>query len=160
MSKTYTTPLVEKLLQNMLSIQNMLEGGTSSEEPDNHFIRKPVMRNEQRELPLGMTPNDPRGWPFREPQHAKEPFDGKAKAMLTQELHCSIIDLKTALTRKDKYGNYLVDDDDIDLLTKYHIYQTHTLADLALERNVTSRGSMQRRVLRAVRRLVDVMERE
>lgn len=157
--KTYSTDLVERLLRNLLDIREMLSGGSGAKVPDNYAIRTPKKRtDDQRELPLGMSPNDPRGWPFREPQHAKEPFDGKAKAKLTQELHCSVIDLEMALERKDQRGNYLVDEDDMDLLLKYHILQTHTLDDLLHERQAVSRGSMQRRILRAVRRLAGIME--
>lgn len=83
-------------------------------------------------------------------RHARTITDGKAKARLIEELHVSTIDIANGLQR--------LHEDDVDIIIKYHVYKTHTLDDLIRERGTVSRGSMQRRVFRAVQRLTRVME--
>ena len=141
----YTVALVERLLRNYLDIRYTLEG-RGQQLPDTYAtFPKRVTRTEQ---PLGMTAHGT-PWPFMEPLHAKAPTDGKRKARLLEELHCSIIDIETALPH--------MSDDDLELIYQYHVLQTHTLDELAKERRLTSRGSMHQRVYRAVERLTRVL---
>lgn len=144
----YTTGLVERLLRNFLDIRYALEGN-AQQLHDTTLVRNPQNAS-TRERPLGMAHNDPRGWPFREARHAREPMNGKAKARAKEELHCAVIDIEAAFP--------LLSQDDQELLLKYHILQTHTLDELVVERGLTSRGAMQRRILRAVDRLRREME--
>ena len=145
---TYTVGLVERILRNLLDIRYTLEGNVQQLH-DTTVVRNPEKAS-TRERPLGMSENDPRSWPFREARHAREPMNGKAKARAKEELHCAVLDVEAALP--------LLSEDDQELLFKYHIFQTHTLDELVVERGLTSRGAMQRRILRAVERLRREME--
>ena len=146
---TYTVGLVERILRNFLDIRYTLEGNVQQLH-DTAIVRNPVHAS-TRERPLGMSVNDPRGWPFREARHAREPMNGKAKARAKEELHCAVLDVEEAFPFLAK--------DDQELILKYHILQTHTLDELLIERGLSSRGAMQRRILRAVERLRREMER-
>lgn len=103
-----------------------------------------------KELPLGLTTNDPRPWPFHEIHHAKPPRDGKARAKSIQEIHVSMIDIEVALRA--------LTDDDLELIYKYFLLQSHTLEELCAERKNYSRGSMLLRCRRAVGRLVVALD--
>ena len=141
----YTVGLVEKMLRSYLDIKYTLEG-KGQQLPDTYAT---FPKNSNKiEQPLGMTRTGS-PWPFMEPRHAKVPTDGKQKARFLEELHCATIDIEEAFKE--------VTDDDLELLYKYHVFQTHTLDELAYERNVKSRGSMRQRVLRAVERLTRVL---
>lgn len=143
---TYTATMVERLLRNYLDLRATI-GGRGQQLTDVYVATK--ARASPRERPLGHQVGQT--WPFMEPRHARPPLDGKARARQFEELHCAIIDLEAALARTH--------DDDLELLYKYFILQTHTLDALVAERQVTSRGSMRQRVWRAVERLAREMER-
>lgn len=102
------------------------------------------------ERPLGMRASDTRPWPFREPQHARLPFDGKAKALKMQDIHAMMMDFEEGVKH--------MADDDLTLIYSYHVCQTRTLDELCREFNITSRGAMSARIHRAVRRLSKIME--
>lgn len=143
----YTARAVERILRYYLDIRGVLEGNCQRL-PDTYSLRtKP--RRDRSTQPFGQTATgDP--WPFMEPQHARSPMDGKAKARLMEELHVSILDLEAAFPR--------LSEDDQFLLMEYHIKQNKTLDELCAIRGVDSRGSMQQRVARAVQRLAREME--
>ncbi len=147
MSATYTVGIVERLLRNYLDIRSYLEG-KGQLLPDTYTV-KPAPRTNKERMPLGQTALS-QPWPFMEAPRARAPMDGKARARTIQDLHVSCLDIEEALKK--------LHDDDVELLLKYHILQTHTLDQLVVERQVTSRGSMQRRVRRAVERLVRELE--
>jgi hypothetical protein len=139
----YTTRTVERLLRNYLAIRFTLEG-RGQQLSDTYVVKAPVQKRTPK--PLGMQNT----WPFLDPKHAHEPTDGKAKSRLIEELHVSVLDLER--------GFQHLADDDLELIYKYHVFQTHTLDDLVAERQVTSRGSMSQRIYRAVQRLTRVLE--
>jgi len=85
-------------------------------------------------------------------RHARMTTDGKAKARLMEELHVATIDILDGLHR--------VSHDDAYLLINYYILGNSTLDDFVRERKMHSRGSMQRRIARAVQRLTRVLEDE
>jgi len=70
---------------------------------------------------------------------------------MMEDLHVSCIDIEEGLPQLTK--------EDQKLIIDYHILHRKTLDELCAERSHTSRGSMQRRIQRAVTRLVDVMEK-
>lgn len=143
---TYTPTNVERLLRSYLDIRETLE--TRGQILPDLYITKPQARSLDR-LPFGQTPNG-KAWPFMEPQRAKSPVDGKRQARQMEELHVCCLDIEEALKK--------VTDDDLELIYKHLILQTHTLDDLVAERKLTSRGSMRQRVHRAVERLTRVLE--
>lgn len=126
----YTTTLVGRLLRNYHTIIATLN--TRSQQLPTHYIEK---RDFNRD-------------PFAT-AHARTPVDGKARARQIEELHVSILDLEGAFPR--------LSTDDQELLVKYYIHG-ETLDELCKERHVTSRGSMQRRIQRALQRYVYVLE--
>jgi hypothetical protein len=146
--RSYSPEQVVRLLNNYLDFRFTLVGEgaagspTTYTAPDEHYVR-PMDR------PFGMTATDRREWPFMGMPHAKPPRDGKAKAKQIQEIHISIIDLDAALER--------LDDDELELIYKYHLFQTRTLEELCIERN-TNRWALTRQIERAVRRLARLME--
>ena len=83
--------------------------------------------------------------------NAKAPQNGKGRARMMEDLHVSCIDIEQGLPQLTQ--------EDQRLIIDYHILHRKTLDELCVERKYTSRGSMQRRIQRAVARLVDVMER-
>jgi hypothetical protein len=142
----YTTSNVERLLRSYLDIKQTLE--TRGQILPDLYTMKPKPRSSVG-LPFGQTPSG-KAWPFMEPQRAKAPTDGKRQARQMEELHVCCLDIEEALPK--------VTDDDLELLYKFYIFQTHTLDDLVAERKVTSRGSMRQRCHRAVERLTRVLE--
>lgn len=145
---TYTARSVERLLRNYLDIICTLEGNCQ-QVPDTYTIHKKPPRNMARQ-PLGQTTTgDP--WPFMETKHARVPTDGKTKARFLEELHCAAIDIETHF--------HALSSDDKNLILKYHILQSHRLDELMQEYGLSSRGSMQQRISRAVQRLVNLMEK-
>lgn len=127
----YTTARLEKLLANYLDIRATLNG-----------------RSQQLHDVNAVEANDHR--PLATRSHAKAPQNGKGRARMMEELHVSCIDIEQGLPQ-------LVQEDR-RLIIDYHILHKKTLDELCVERGHTSRGSMQRRIQRAVARLVDVME--
>lgn len=145
----YSIPSVIRLLRSYIDFRHYLLG-QAVRNADTYAV--PDQKIERRgELPLGQTKGDKRPWPFRELMRAKAPRDGKRRAQLMQDIHVSMIDLEEGLK--------LLSDDDLELIYKYHLFQTHTLEDLCAERGTRDRGAMSRRVERAVERLVRAMER-
>lgn len=140
----YTPRLVEKLLKNYLDIRYTLEG-KSPDLPDTYAVN--VKQTYQR-VPFGMQPSEA-PWPFMEKLHATSPRDGKKQAREMLELHMSCLDIERALK--------LLDDDDLKLIYQYFIFQTHTLDELVAERGLTSRGSMQSRTQRVLKKLTRIM---
>lgn len=143
---TYTAPMVEKLLRNYLDIRYTLEG-RGQILPDTYAVRTAARNTD--DVPLGQTARG-QPWPFMEKARAKAPMDGKRRARLIEELHVACIDIEDALRK--------LTDDDLELLYDYHIFQNKTLDELVAARGVTSRGSMQKRIYRAVQRLTYAME--
>lgn len=146
---TYSVSSVERLLRNYLNIRYLLD--VNAQQLRDTSVSVGPNAETRREMPLGMSRTDTVAWPFRETRHARPPIDGKARARAREELHCSVIDLENVFPYLSK--------EDQELLTKYHVYQTHTLDDLTAERGLTSRGAMQRRILRSVGRLRNLLER-
>lgn len=150
--RSYSVKAVERLLRNYVDFRhNLLDGGsgqalTESIEPAAPAVATLSHTNLR---PLGWSENDPR-WPFMEPRHARTRIDGKQKAKAMQEIHVSVLDLEAGLKR--------LTDDDLEIVYKYHLFQTRTLDELCIERGVRSRGSMSRRIERAVNRLCFEME--
>lgn len=129
----YTPRRLEKLLSNYLDIRATLNG---------------------RSQPLHdvNTKEEDDHRPFASRSHAKAPQNGKGRARMMEDLHVSCIDIEEGLPQLMK--------EDQRLLIEYHILHRKTLDELCVERGHTSRGSMQRRIQRAVIRLVDVLEKK
>jgi hypothetical protein len=142
----YTVSHVERVLRRYLDIRCALEG--SSQQLLDLYVTQ-GKKSKQAPQPLGQTKTG-QPWPFMEPQHAKPPMDGKAKARLMEDLHVSVLDIDEAFPK--------LSDDDQYLILEYHIKQSKTLDEFMAERKVTSRGSMQRRIARSVQRLTRYME--
>jgi hypothetical protein len=144
---------VERLLRNYIDFRlNLLDGGSSQtpEDPSEEAAAPAqAVESFDKRRPLGWSMNDQR-WPFMEPRHAHSKIDGKRKAQLITEIHVCVLDLERGLKG--------LADDDLELVYKYHLFQTRTLDELCVERGVASRGSMSRRIERAVNRLVFEME--
>lgn len=139
--------MVKKLLRSYLDIRYTLEG-KSPELPDTYAV--PVRFNyDKSRMPFGMTPSS-QPWPFMEQRGATAKSDGKRQARMMEELHVSCLDIEKALRQ--------LDDDELEIVYKHLIFQTHTLDDLIEERGLTSRGSMQSRVQRIVRRITKLIE--
>jgi hypothetical protein len=102
-----------------------------------------------REVPLGMTRNGS-PWPFLEPRGARSPRDGKRKAKQILEIHVSMLDLENGLRA--------LTDEDLALIYRYLLFQTHTLEQLCAEWGTKDVPSMYHRIMRAVDRLVFNME--
>jgi len=69
---------------------------------------------------------------------------------MRENLHIAIIDLENALQR--------LHDNDLELIYKFHIFQTCSLDELCKEYGIHSRSGMSLRIHRAVKRLVRIME--
>lgn len=143
---TYTPRTVERYLKNYLDIRYMLDG-RGQQLPDTYAVKAPARSADN--LPFGQTASG-QAWPFMEPHRARSPVDGKRKARLLEDLHCVCLDIEDASKR--------VTDEDLELIYKYLILGTYTLDELVAERGVTSRGSMLRRIQRAVARYAYAME--
>ena len=128
----YTTTRLEKLLSNYLDIRATLNG-RSQQLHDTNTVEETDHR------------------PMASRSHAKAPQNGKGRARMMEDLHVSCIDIEQGLPQLTQ--------EDQRLIIDYHILHRKTLDELCVERKYTSRGSMQRRIQRAVARLVDVMER-
>lgn len=144
----YTPVQVERLLKNYLAIRSVLLGSTR-QPADRVFYVDTPQDAERFERPFGF---DGKPWPMNEPQHARKTVDGKAKARAATELHVSVIDLENGMRR--------LPDDDLELVYKYYLFQTHTLEELCAERSIPSPETMRRRLKRVLRRLTEVMLNE
>lgn len=143
--KSYSPVMVEKLARSYLDHRHSLFG-SAQRLPDSTIVDKPEATT--RELPFGMRRGDS-PWPFLEPTHAKPKVDGKRKADLATSVWISMMDLEEGLKK--------LSDDDISLIYKYHIFQTRTLDELAVEIGIKSRSATSARVQRAVARLAHLM---
>lgn len=143
--KSYSPVMVERLCRSYLDHRHSLFG-SAQRLPDSTIVDKPEATT--RELPFGMRRGDS-PWPFFEPIHAKPKVDGKRKADLATSLWVSMMDLEAGLKK--------LSDDDIGLVYKYHIFQTRTLDELAVEIGIKSRSAVSARVQRAVARLTHLM---
>jgi hypothetical protein len=123
--------------------------GKSPDLPDTYAVNTKQQFAVDR-VPFGMTPSS-QPWPFMEQKHAVHRTDGKANARMMEELHVAVLDIEQALKH--------LSDDDLRLTYQYLIFQTHTLDELIAERGLTSRGSMQLRIQRIIRRVTKLMER-
>jgi hypothetical protein len=144
---TYTPRLVERLLKSYLDIRYTLEG-KSPELPDTYAVVHKRTAPPER-TPFGMTASAT-AWPFMEKRPALHRTDGKKQARTMEELHVACLDIENAL-------QYL-SNDDLTIVYQYLIFQTHTLDELVAERGLVSRGSMQSRVKRIVKRVTKLME--
>jgi hypothetical protein len=131
----YTPRFVERLLKSYLDIVSTLEG------KGQEIIEAPPVQS--RDF-LEQSSS------FVREIHARSKIDGKGKARQIEDLHCAILDLEKHLPTLHK--------DDQELIIRYHIRQDLTLEELAAERRVASKGSMQKRIYRAVSRLARKME--
>ena len=158
--RVYTVPIVERILHSSLDIVLLLEGGSTT--VDNPFIIEQKPRS--GELPLGQRPTDP-SWPFHEHRHARRTFDGKARGRSMEELHCAILDIEEGMAHLQWLSKHHANEvtrqqaaEDFYLIYMYHILHYYTLDELAAQRKVKSRGSMQLRLSRAVKRLTHILE--
>lgn len=133
---TYTPRLVERILRSYLDIVYTLEG-----KGQQLFDRSSSKTRDYFEISDS----------FVRETHARPVPHGKEKARAIEDLHCAVLDIERWLPTLHR--------DDQELLIRYHIRQDVTLEELAAERKVTSRGSMQKRIYRAVQRLARTMER-
>ena len=132
---TYTPRFVERLLKSYLDIVSTLEGkGQEIIEAAPAQSRDFLEKSDS----------------FVREIHARTKVDGKGKARDLEDLHCAILDLEKHLPTMHR--------DDQELIIRYHIRQDLTLEELAAERRVASKGSMQKRIYRAVSRLARKME--
>jgi hypothetical protein len=143
----YTASQVERTLKNYLAVKSFLAGNVQQLHDATLPTRKKQL--EPKERPLGYSEQE--AWPFHEARHARPPRDGKAKARSIEDLHCAILDIEDALSR--------LPDDDLALVYRYHIFQTHTLDELVAEIGLSSKGSMQRRMYRIVKKMARDLER-
>ena len=148
MAHTYSVAEVERLMKNYLDFRYHLEG-SAQRLPENASYIQPRWTGE---LPLGMKRTDPRPWPFREPRHATPPRDGKAKAKKMEMVWGSMLDLERGLAQ--------LSDDDLALMYKYYIFQTHTLEELKTELHTDHPSTVQRRLQRIVKKLTRIMEND
>jgi hypothetical protein len=133
----YTPAQVERIAQNYFQIKSGLYGFTKVPN-DRHIFN--TEESTQHFLPM------------QEPRHARPVIDGKAKAQNSLELHCAVMDFEIALEK--------LPDRDLELLYKYHVFATHTLEELCVERGISSRGSMSDLLTRIVKRLTRIMNNE
>jgi hypothetical protein len=155
-ARAYTVATTERLLRNYTQIRNVIAGNAPQQSNENAYLT--ARTSFMREQPLGQGPRDERPWPFMEKKHARGVRDGKAQARAREELWVSVIDVEEALFAVDKDGHPLIQPDDNFILIQYYIHQNFTLDEMCKKFGVTSRGSMQRRCLRAVERLVRILE--
>jgi hypothetical protein len=156
---TYTPALVERLLRNYLDIRNTFEG-RAQRLHDASLVKKTIVSYAEKPLGSGNRP-----YPFMERQHVASPPDGKRRARSMEDLHCSVIDIEDALAELYQtclYGRTenirFQAQEDYFFLINYYILHLYTLDELMELRGVSSRGSMQKRVFRAVQRLTKIME--
>lgn len=140
----YKQKTVILLMQNYINIRIRLLDRMRTN-PDSLYVRTETETT--KEKPLGS--NSSQAWPFMERSTAKSAVDGKKKAMMEEELHVAAIDLEEALSK--------LGDEDLDLVVKYFILQTHTLDELCTYKNLSSKGGLQERLQRIVKRLVKYM---
>jgi hypothetical protein len=81
--------------------------------------------------------------------HAMQRVDGKKRARMLEDLHCATMDLEAALQQ--------LSDDEFKLLADYYIYGNGTLDELAQARGLLSKGRLQEKIQRLVRKLVRYM---
>lgn len=136
----YKPGTVIRLMQNYMSIRIRLLDRTRTN-PDMLYITP--REKTEKEVPLGSTSSQ--SWPFMERSISKGPLDGKKRAMMEEELHVAAIDLEEALKK--------LGDDDFDLAVKYFILQTHTLDELCKYMGLSSKGGLQERLQRIVKRI-------
>jgi hypothetical protein len=144
--QSYTVDNVIRLMQNYLDFRYNQEGSVQ-QLPETTMYVAPKWRGE---LPLGMRPTDLSAWPFREPRHAKEPRDGKAKAKQIELIWVSMLDLERGLSH--------LPDDDLTLMYKYYVFQTHTLDELAVDLGTEHASTVLRRLQRIAKKLTQIME--
>lgn len=162
---TYDLGQLAKLLRNLLDIKATFAGmgqqiTVAPELRDPSETRAKTERAEPRRcLPFGMRPND-EFWPFfRERRKTARVMDGKKRGRSSEELLVAAIDIEIALKKRYRSGEYIVSDDDVDVLTKYYILQTHTLEELARERGMSNdRKGALRRVNRALHQLQKALD--
>ena len=99
------------------------------------------------EKPLGASPATP--WPFMAKPRAQQLVDGKKRARMMEDLHCAALDLEAALQD--------LSDADFALIADYYIIGNGTIEELAHARGLSSKGRLQERIQRIVRRLVRTM---
>lgn len=159
--ETYTPALVERLLRNYIDIRASFEGRSQRIHDSSLAIKRPTAYAEQ---PLG---SGGRPFPFMERHHASTPMDGKKRARSMEDLHCSVIDIEEGLAKLHEIAvcgptenRRLQAQEDYFFIVVYYILHLYTLDELMALRGVTSRGSMQKRVFRAVQRLTKIMEKQ
>jgi hypothetical protein len=81
--------------------------------------------------------------------HASTVQDGKKRARMMEDLHCASLDLEDALNQ--------LSDEDYKLVADYYIFGNGTIEELAAARGLASKGRLQERIQRIVRRIVRYM---
>lgn len=135
-------------MQNYLDFRYTQEG-SAQKLPETLLYVPPRWKGE---LPLGMKVTDLSPWPFKEPRHAKEPRDGKAKAKQIEMIWVSMLDLERGFTQ--------LSDDDLSLVYKYYVFQTHTLEELTADLGTEHPSTVFRKLQRIAKKLAQIMEND
>lgn len=136
----YTQSSVIKLLQNYLDIRGSLLDRMPKPSKVLYSAKK---NHEFREKPFGSSAALP--WPFMTKHHAPSHTDGKKRARMMEDLHCATLDLEDALNS--------LSDEELGLIADYYIIGSMTMEDLAESRGLASKGRLQERLQRIVRKL-------
>lgn len=142
----YTTKVVERLMINYADIRSTLIDRMPKTSKTIYSSAKYV----HREKPLGASASTP--WPIMSRSVASPHTDGKLKANMMEDLHISSIDLENALKKLTK--------EEYDLVADYYIFGNGTIEELAQARGLSSKGRLQERIQRVVRKLVRIMNDE
>jgi RNA polymerase sigma factor (sigma-70 family) len=100
-----------------------------------------------REKPLGSSAALP--WPFMTKPHATSHTDGKKRARMMEDLHAAAIDLEQALKG--------LSDDEHQMILDYYVFGGMTIEELAQARGLASKGRLQERLQRIIKKLTRYM---
>jgi len=147
LEEAYSVSSVKTLLENYVYIRSFITGVAPKTQTDASSVRRPRIVDERRQ-PLGQKPSDTSPWPFMEGKRASQSRDGKRRGRQIEDMHVSVLDLESGLNR--------LDEDDRTIVFA-HYAAGYTFEELAAMYGLASRGSMNSRVNRIVRRLTDIM---
>ena len=140
----YTQGIVIKLLQNYVDIRGtVLDRMPKPSKPLYTSSAKYLFR----EKPFGASSEQE--WPFMSKQRAPTYTDGKRRARMMEDLHVASLDLECALNQLTK--------EEFDLLADYYILGNGTIEELAHARGLASKGRLQERIQRIVRKVVRIL---
>lgn len=137
----YTQASVVKLLKNYLDIRIAITDRMPTPCTPLYTNTSPHLF---RERPMGSSVSQP--WPFMSKPRAASYVDGKKRARMMEDLHVAALDIEKALNR--------LSDEDYYLIADYFIFGNGTIEELAAARGLASKGRLQERIQRIVRRLV------